>query len=267
MTTEVILLDQLPAYIRERIETGDPGKMRCPRCDGGRSDELSLSVFGVGVGVVRLKCWRASCGWYATTMTDPDARMSHKIIRPAMVYREPIEPVAGRIMARLEWQYNLKQTVWKGHSWGTTGDILVMPVLCPYGGVRGHVTRTFNTSKRCMTYKNTAQPWLDNWSAGAENKPLVIVEDTLSACRLAGLGYPAVALLGTFISVPQAQEIAEVSRGVDCFLALDADAFVKATRLAMRHAHIVTMQCVCLTEDIKNMKDDDDIHKLFGVKP
>ena len=262
--SEVILLDQLPDYIRERIETGDPGKMRCPRCDGGRSNELSLSVFGVGVGIVRLKCWRASCGWYATTMTDPDAKMSHKIIRPAMVYREPVEPVAGRIMARLEWQYSLKQTVWKRHSWGTTGDILVMPVLCPYGGVRGHITRTFDTPKRCMTYKATAQPWLDWWPGDAEHKPLVIVEDTLSACRLTGLGYPSVALLGTGISVEQAQEIGAVSQGVDCFLALDSDAFGKAVMLASRHAHILSMRPICLPEDVKSFKDDNDIHKLFG---
>ncbi|KKL87487.1 hypothetical protein LCGC14_1934180, partial [marine sediment metagenome] len=167
--SEVILLDQLPDYIRERIETGDPGKMRCPRCDGGRSGELSLSVFGVGVGVVRLKCWRASCGWYATTMTDPNAKMSRKAIRPAIVYREPIAPIGGTPIAdRLVGRYGLDLSLVFDHGWGITGDTLVMPILCPYGTTRGHLTRTFDTPKRCMSYKNTAQPWLDWWPAGVD---------------------------------------------------------------------------------------------------
>ena len=264
MTTEVILLDQLPDYIRARIESGDPGKMRCPRCDGGRSNELSLSVFGVGVGVVRLKCWRATCGWYATTMTDPSAKMSRKTVRQAMVYRESIGPVGGTHIADvLVTKYGLDLSIVFDHSWGITNDTLVMPVLDPYGGVRGHVTRTFDKSKRCMTYKATAQPWLDWWPGDAEHKPLVIVEDTFSACRLAGLGYPSVALLGTGISVEQAQEIAEVSGTLLMFLALDRDAFTKAIQHAIRHAHIVIMRPVCLTEDVKNIKEDRDIHKLF----
>jgi len=187
-------------------------------------------------------------------------------MKKVTVYREPIEPLAyGDIDLRLRKKYGIDMAVCQSHGWGASedGKTLIMPIRCPYGGVRGHVTRTFTAPKRCFTYKATAQPWLDWWAADAENQPIVVVEDTISACRLAGLGYPSVALLGTSISNPQAQEISKIADRRPVYLALDRDAFVKALHLAKRHAHIVQFLPVCLTEDIKNMKDDDDIHKLF----
>jgi len=213
-----------------------------------------------------MRCWRASCGWRGITMNDPNTVMQARKMKKVTVYREAIEPITKHDFGEaLRQMYNIHPAVWTEHGWGVNHEqkCLVMPIRCPYGGVRGHVTRTFTDPKRCFTYKATAQPWLDWWAADAENKPIVVVEDTISACRLAGLGYPSVALLGTSISNPQAQEIGKIADRRPVYLALDRDAFVKALGLAKRHAHIVQFLPVCLTEDIKNMKDDDDIRKLF----
>ncbi len=153
------------------------------------------------------------------------------------------------------------------HGWTEdgTGTTLVMPILDPYGRVRGHVTRTFDTPKRCYTYKATSQPWLDWWFDTDNPAPVVIVEDALSACRLQGCGFNAVALLGTSMTTEQASEIDIVSTPRSVHLALDRDAFQKAIKLRSRHAHILRLDTVaCLTVDIKNMDSDDDIREMFG---
>jgi hypothetical protein len=262
---QAVLLKDLPEYLRFVVEQPTMGsKTVCPKCDGGRSGELSLSVNEGEDGIVWLRCWRASCGWRSLTLTDPTATVERRPMKKVTVYREPIEPLAyGDLNLRLRKRYGIDMVYAQGHGWGASpdGKTLIMPVRCPYGGVRGHVTRTFTDPKRCYTYKATAQPWLDWW--GRVGSPLIVVEDTISACRLAGLGYRTVALLGTSISNPQAKEIATAADRCPVYLALDRDAFVKSLDHAKRHAHIVQFLPVCLTEDIKNMKDDDDIHKLF----
>ena len=201
------------------------------------------------------------------TRTGPGAVIQQKILKPASVYREAIhpstiEPDGMGTMLNEKYDLNLKFAAL--HGWGQTGKTLVMPVLSPFGNVRGHVTRTFDKPKRCYTYKATAQPWLDHWRATASSATdsVVVVEDCLSACRLAGLGYTSVALLGTSMSVPQAQEIAEYDKPT--YLALDRDAFAKAIKLQARLAHICEFMVVCLDEDIKNVEDDADIHNTFG---
>ena len=260
--TEVILFAALPAYLRVSISEGVTRHI-CPKCNGGRSNEASLDVRQKADGILSLKCFRSTCGWYALTMTDPDVRLQSRKISEGSVYREPFIAISPLLAGELYRMYGLRASIYGPHGWSIGPQSqLVMPVRDPYGGVRGHVTRTFEKPKRCYAYKATAQPWLD-WWAGFGAWPCVVVEDCLSACRLAGLGYYAVALLGTSISVDQAKEIATVMQKKDVYLALDRDAFVKAQALAKRHAHIVKMLPICLNEDIKNIERDEDIHKLF----
>ncbi len=266
---DVLMLDKLPDYLQRAIKNGT-SRTTCPRCEGGRSKEVSLSVrpsHMAGANFIKLSCWRASCGWYAMTMTDPNATLMTGIVKPASVYRDPIHEITPfNIGELLQGRYGLRLRKIASHGWGVADDqrTLVMPVHDPYGNVRGHVTRTFDTPKRCYTFKATAQPWLD-WWCGAGGAPCVLVEDCLSACRLSQLGYHAVALLGTGISVPQAKEIEFVMQGGTVYLALDRDAFVKSLDLMRRHKHIIELLPVCLDEDVKNMAYDKDIYKIFGA--
>jgi hypothetical protein len=234
--SDVLLLDRLPEYIQSSIKSGLDVRVHCPKCDGGQTAELSLSIRSMGEGIVKLSCWRASCNWYATTITDPNAKIHSRKVKEANYYRDPVYGLAGDMLFRQE---------------------------------RGHVTRTFTTPKRCMTYKATAAPFLDWWrhDYAGDPRPLVIVEDTLSAARAYGAGFDAVALLGTNISVDDAKEISVYTRDKrNTYLALDRDAFLKALKLASRHAHIIPMKPVCLDKDIKNMDTDKDIQNLFGAQ-
>ena len=211
-----------------------------------------------------MRCWRASCGWFGLTLTDTNTKLQAYAMKPPSIYREPTELLSDGNYAYLNLNYQLDRDVMNKHGWRQNGSTLVMPVRSPYGEERGHVTRTFDKPKRCMTYKATAQPWLDWWPTHLDPRnPTVIVEDCLSACRLSGMGYNAVALLGTGISVEQAKEIASAGQQ-PIYLALDNDAFVKSLKLAKRHAHILHMAPVLLTEDIKVMEHDADIVRLFG---
>jgi len=248
--------------LRDEITSGS-SRCICPKCDGGSGKERSLDVRQEETGVMRLKCFRSSCEWYGITITDKNAQIQSKSMKQGRVFRDPIVPIVGAMEQRLVLDYGLIQDGYREHRWGMNerGDQLVMPILDPYGNERGHVTRTFESPKRCYTFKATAQPWLDHWNVGADHT--VIVEDCLSACRVAQLGYHAICLLGTSISVPQAQEIARTANGL-VTLALDNDAFLKSLSLVQRHSHIVQMRPILLTEDLKNMEEDEDILKLLG---
>jgi DNA primase len=239
----------------------------CPRCAGGTSGEHSLSIRYAEDGVISLKCFRATCGFFGFTLLDPNAEFSRKRVKQATPYREPTRPLDKNVQATLSVDFGLDFGEAQRHGWRLTEDrrTLVLPIRDPYGGVRGHITRTlYETPKRVYTYKATAQPWLDWWFEPMNSAPVVVVEDVLSACRLSGLGYNAVALLGTGMSQDQAKEIQTIADGRDVYIALDRDAFEKAIKHKTRHAHILDVTgVVCLTEDIKNMADDDDIRSLF----
>jgi hypothetical protein len=218
--------------------------------------------------MLKLSCWRASCGFYAVSFVDPAARLQFKKLKEGRPHVYATERIDGELAALLSIEYGLSPTVFDQQGGWTmeqnTGD-LVMPVHSPGGLTRGHMTRTFTEPKRCMSYKTTTQPWLDWWN-GDLGTPIVVVEDQLSACRLAAMGYRAVALLGTSISADDAREIAgQVRRREnDVWLALDRDAYLKSLKLVRRHAHIVKFKPVCLDADIKNMNSDAEICALFG---
>lgn len=259
--TDVLLFANLPDALRQDISNGVDRAM-CPRCDGGSSKERSLSVRQDGIGVLKLKCWRASCGWYGISVTDKNAKLQSRQVKPPCVYREPTEPLGAKMRMRLVCDYGCNLRRAKAHGWRQNGWALVMPIRDPYGQTRGHITRTFDVYKKVYTFKATSQPWLDHWDGGS--CITVVVEDCISALRLNSIGYNAVALLGTSLTLDQAKEINEHYSSGKIWLALDNDAFEKSLHMAKRHAHVLKMSPVCLTEDIKNMKFDADIIRIFG---
>ena len=262
----VVARNALPPELQAAID-GGIARTRCPRCDGGTEAESSLSIRYSDDGVVSFKCFRATCGWFGLTLIDPDAVYDFKKIKEANVYRKPTVPVQGDGRASLILDYGLNPATWTAHGWRMSedGGELVLPILDQYCRERGHITRTLTTPKRVYTYKATCQPFLDWWFADHNTAPVVVVEDCLSACRLRGLGYNAVALLGTNLSQADAREIQEVSKLRDIYLALDRDAFGKAIKLRARHKHILDLAgVICLDEDIKNIPSDDTIRGLFS---
>ena len=262
---DILTVDRLPEYLQDALRN-HRGREVCPKCDGGSTREESLSIRPLDDGLIhKLSCWRATCGWYAF-VGGVDVKSVTKKVKTGSVYRDETFPL--RVLGhKLGSTYGLGHLHMLAHGWTEdgTGTTLVMPVRDPYGRIRGHVTRTFDTPKRCYTYKATSQPWLDWWFDLNNPAPVVIVEDALSACRLQGCGFNAVALLGTSMTTEQAQEIASVADDRPVHLALDRDAFQKSLYLYNRYLHQLSFAGVhCLTVDIKNMDSDDDIRRMFG---
>ena len=264
MRRSVIARDSLPTGIAQAIEAGDTRKHVCPRCDGGQSRETSLHVRYSDDGVVRLKCYRASCGWFALLLNDGTAEVTRKKLKQGRLYRDPTIPIDEDARDLLASAYGLHGY---GDRWrlSTDGQTLVLSIRDAYGLERGHQTRTlYLDEKRCFTFKATAQPFLDWWVDRFSQTPVVVVEDALSACRLSQLGYGSVALLGTGMSNEDAREIKQIAGERPIVLALDRDAFDKAVKLAGRHRPVLgNTRVLCLTEDIKNIDHDDDIRELI----
>lgn len=268
MTRTVVARNALPDYLQAALDAGSQREV-CPRCDGGTDRESSLSIRPDqgGEGVITMKCFRASCGWFGITLLDGTVQYDLKKIKLGNVYRDPILTLAGNCASNLIVDYGLNPEQWREHGWGMNEarNALVMPIRDHYGRERGHITRTvYEDKKRVYTYKATAQPFLDWWFTELNTAPVVVVEDALSACRLSGLGYNAVALLGTGMSQADAREIAQVAGSRPIYLALDRDAFQTALKLRQRHLTILTFtKIICLDEDIKNVDSDDRIREIL----
>lgn len=263
---EIRQIDTLPAYVREAIATGET-RIICPTCNGGRSRESSLSIRPIegGLGLLKLSCWRATCSWFCTVV-DKGTVIERRTLKPGTVYDGGMYPLC-MLEVELGNDYGLHMDLADAHGWRTdaTRKTLIMPIVDRYGGTIGHFTRTFDTPKRCFTYKATARPWLDYWFVD-KDAPMVIVEDCLSACRLASVGINAVSLLGTTMAPAQAKDIDESAEERTLYLALDRDAFEKSLQLQKRYAHVLGLGGVtCLTEDIKNIESDDDIRMIFNA--
>lgn len=258
MSRNVILYERLPEAVRQALLYSESAKVLCPACRGGASGEFSLYVRRTDSGAFG-KCYRAKCGWHFTTVGG-DYRAPK---RKNTVYSQDTRPLSSQELDYIASSYGLMPEEiadWTslGDDWGT----IVLPIYGPHGERRGVQTRTlFKKGKICRTYRN-ADGVLLHWDKIDDKAcPTIIVEDQISARKLATLGYRAVALLGTNLDKSQCAEIAEHGLG-EVILALDNDAFAKAVQLSNRHRDVLPMGVVLLQQDIKNM-NDADITRLF----
>ena len=278
--TDIIAMNALPESIREAIHIGTT-RIRCPACQGGTTGEFSLSIRRAEniktLPAVSLICFRASCGWRAVVVTDTQIKYTTKVPE-ANVFREPVNSfdirrhIFGALCQRFPWlaEAETKNSL-SNRGWGFVGDIhpakLAQPILGPHGERRGVQTRTYlpDGQKRVMTYKETAKPLMDFWRGATPRYSLVVVEDQLSAARVAlDLRLPAIALLGTHIGWPEIREIKEFAHELGVkhtILALDRDAFKKAVSHARRFQGFHPMHVACLTDDLKDCETADDARR------
>lgn len=261
---KIITIDSLPDVLQSQIKAG-VDRTVCPACGGGSTHEVSLSIRDVEGGLLKkLSCWRASCGFWGF-VSLPGAAVCTRKMKQAEPFSRPTVDIHGQLADKLELDYGLSVRRLTLRGWRMEDCLtptLVIPIRAYNGDIRGHITRTFEDPKRVFTFKETARPFVDYWPQMGASKT-VIVEDCLSAARLHQLGYTAVSLMGTNMSVDDAREINFYSPW-PVYLALDRDAFDKSLKLAKRHRHVLNMQPICLDKDIKNMQHDSDILRLFG---
>lgn len=228
----------------------------CPKCQGGRSRELSLSSVEVS-GVTAWRCWRAKCGYRTIMLTSdapPQTELCHRPLPQVL-------PVTSEVR-----QYLIKYHIdtGMGEHYGlsaTTHARLMLPIYSPRGALRGwnvRGTRQGQAKANIHCTGNLTLAWYraDAGAAfeletahgiSAELLPMLAVEDQLSAVRIAAAGLTACSLLGTNVSQAKILEIDKVSHG-RWLLALDADAIGKALLHTQRH----DIRVLRLSRDAKN---------------
>jgi len=264
MSRRVHAARDLPDELRMAADQLHPNQsmtgLLCPVCGGGRSGERSLGLFRQ-TSTVMARCFRAGCGWKAAVLHDPagEDETGPAPYTPRVYSGDLKLPSSGMCNWFLS-KYGVAPEVLQ--KFAREADPLVAYFLAfdPFGGERGGVLRNYNTDysgPKAITYKHTSAQFI-GWyrrpePEGEDPGPIVLVEDAVSAMRVYQAGGEAVCLFGTNLNRERCREVADWSRGRRVLLALDRDAFSKATHYTKRLRGYLKMMPVLLTKDIKDM--------------
>lgn len=226
-------------------------RMVCPWCGGGSTREASLSVLSDGYGKVSYRCWRAGCGVHGGDQLLAAPR------KPARPFTYGTRVLTTRESSELRHKYKLLSTA--GILFSDDLDRYVFIVRDVAGNRRGVIARAFDgRAPKTLTFKESADEPFLHWAKpqGYEPGLVIIVEDVLSAMRLAQQGATGVALLGCHMTYDAALEIAQNTAGQQAVLALDRDAFAKSLDLWKRH-HALFNPPLRVQRLARDVKDDE----------
>jgi hypothetical protein len=250
------LIAACPVNHRERVV--------CPSCGGGTSKERSLSVRRTGMSTGYAKCYRGTCFLGTVSLQSGDRVTTYEISRtPTSTRRDhydgTIVPVPPALLE-----------VYFGEDWRLSEDNrLVIPIRDAYGLRKGDILRQLKPyndyqPKSVSLYEEgySGMAWFR--SDDTPSTMVCVVEDPLSAARLAYEGVMAVALLGTHITWDRIREISEVIGPGVVHIALDADACAQSVRLARVYRNVVDMRVHRIYNDIKDM-DCNELLNFLAV--
>lgn len=165
----------------------------------------------------------------------------------------------------------------------------VLPIFDPYGHERGLVLRVpwagapltaTRPVPKADTYRSEQGPCQSFYEVAlcapyvskTHERPVVLVEDQLSAIKLSAYGYNAVAFLGTpvdhLLSYNGSDRVSEIARWAkerEVIVALDPDATEDAFKFARKWSSAFKQLRVAILD--KDLKDTDHIHfrEVLGV--
>lgn len=233
------------------LEAGQSTRVICPRCGGGSSEELSLSITRSEEGPLLWYCFRASCDEGGNTHASgkPLATKQRRAMFTGNVRELSTEQ---RMRIRDLWQMDPHEDwFWTPEKSGR----VAMSIRSPKFTHRGWVLRdiTGKLPIKALTFLNEGEEGI-SWYKTHPQKPTVIVEDMPSAVR-ASAYVNSVALLGTNISLSRAEEIASYAPR-PILVALDQDATAQAFAIARRWSLLWgDVRVLPLHQDIKNMPE------------
>lgn len=267
---------QSVADMAESLGAGQYAARLCPQCEGGGSRERSLSLDIGSNGVVKFYCHRASCEFkgsiYAGGPIGPVPQRSDGADHAAGKPRgnnpltAPLYPLTAEDTAWFKRRFYFDPP----DSVKRTETRYALPILRPDGSTRGYITRRpwdgspldteasrhdSQYAMKALTYLDAAEEPVQSWYSGKRGSKLIIVEDQISAMRLAEYGetLAVCAILGTGIN---AQKVHEIQSEFISFvtIALDADATGQAFAMARKWGPAFESCRVCvLPKDIKDM--------------
>lgn len=239
-----------------QLRPGDTVRGVCPRCEGGSSGELSLSITLSEEGHVLWQCFRAKCIEKGTTLpkntTDSMLRKEHK----RKVFGGAVEPLKPEHLETIAELWGIHEPpFW----WWTSeyGGRVAMSIRSPKYVHRGWSLRDIHGVSRikALTYIDEGEEGI-SWYKTSPFAPTVLVEDIPSSVR-ASQYMNAVALLGTGIGLARAQEISDFAPR-PIIIALDQDATTLSFRWANKWALLWgDVKVLPLKKDMKDMKENE----------
>lgn len=253
------------------------GDLQCPFCQGGQSAERKFSITRIDTGLL-YNCYRASCpdgrGFIATRgdlLQGPKPTAASKWKGP---YRGEFRPIKRKDREYFEERFDLRAP-YLGFIGVNESDFYVLEVRTMDGYVRGYVVRrgcwsghpacpraARSDGPKSRAYSSNDGDVLLSWHSPSVDDArwtgrIIVVEDQISAAKVAQAGYTGVALTGSYLGEDKVKEIARY-KPTKLVIALDADATSTAFSAARRWGlAFPAIQVLPLQQDIKDMKNSD----------
>lgn len=257
--------------LASRVGVGQYGALQCPECEGGSKHERSLSLNVAPNGEIKYHCHRAGCGLSGTVYSRPDRIPLAGEGVTAKSGPKPLTAdlhmLSDREVAWFKTRFYLSDTAIT--SIRRTANRYALPIYAPNGSIRGWLTRrpwegspadTEEARKdssyefKALTYMENLDP-VQSWYR-EDRLYTILVEDPISAMRLAAEGRRAVSILGTGVN---AGKIAELQRNTKhVVIALDADATGQAFAMARKWGQAFdSTRVIVLSKDIKDCTPEE----------
>ena len=283
--------DNLPARqiivnMAQGLGAGQYGSQLCPACSGGSTRERTLSLGVEANGIIKFHCHRASCGFSGTAYATPGSVPAVPTGRPAgnlNPLTADIHPLSDREIAWFKERFHIPEST-STKAIFRTDTRYALPIFSPNGSKRGWITRRpwdgspadTVSNRNCpqygmkaLTYMEADDPVLSWYSTEGEeplcNRTIVLVEDSISAMRLAAWTKEAdvtarnvAALMGTGVNAGKIAEIQLIAGYSSVIIALDPDATGQAFAMARKWGQAFHgCRVLVLSKDIKDMRDID----------
>lgn len=260
-------IDALPPEIAEAVNraraTGQPQSgLVCPECDGGRSREVSVTVWARDQRVCIAHCWRNKCGKTWEVALEGTVKVGDLPPVSQYVRFTATEPLSQDVYDKcwLRWRLSAGTLARYGVAQAVDSHRLAIPIYGPSGVWRGQCLRYFGAgTPRKSKALNEIYPdaVVLGWYRTACTLPTIVVEDFLSAMRLAQIGRSACSLGGVSLSQDKIDELT-MHLGSNWMLALDADATSRAIHIAARRG----IGIMRLDRDFKDCTNEEIIHAV-----
>lgn len=267
------IVNQLEAMAQDALLTmHHPGQMHrytCPICNATHENSFTISYnqdFNRGLF---MRCWRAGCNanllWLPDDGILPPLKAPDKVSLEQTEFKYDTTELPENVSAFLRNKYHLTPFAFTllNPSWCEKTKRVIFPVHNQFREHIGYVARKypeFNKAKstpKVLNYKiNRHFPFQHFTHNVLDIKSVVLVEDMVSAARVAAAGVPAVALLGSSLNEEVLQSLRLVR---SCGIALDADvhhklpSMLKQFKHVMAHWEIFILDRSKYTQDVKDM--------------
>lgn len=275
--------EALQLDIQERART------TCPYCNGGSTNEKSLSLYRSNKFTAHATCFRATCDFGnkilklyhdGNEIINAKTSAKNRRVKPASVRLYP-QVISAKLKRHLQKKFYLTdEQLAYGRVQQNRDGRCIFTIFSPKRASRGRVLRHFSlvyyplhgvertTVPKAMNIMSDDNAPVQSWyfrdkSPTKNSNTLILVEDIPSALRC--IDYcDSVALLGTQLSPDKIKEIKSM-KYKNIYLCLDADVNPLIANHIKRNRGILDMKTKFLKQDLKNHAPEELNEFMEGI--